>query len=139
MAVKNLYEVYTMTNVKMTEREILNAVIDGTIDTDVLVEYAEKRIAQLDKRNASAKVRAEKKRAEADELTEKVFDFVTAEGKNRAVITAEVNEALGLELTEAKVGAKLTALAKAGRISKEKGKVEGADGKMKEAILYFIG
>ena len=127
-----------MANSKMTEREILNAVIDGTVDADVLVEYAEKRIGQLDKRNAAAKVRAEKKRAEADELTEKVFEFVTSEGKNRAAITAEVNDALGLELTETKVGAKLTALVKAGRISKEKGKVEGADGKMKEATLYFI-
>ncbi len=128
-----------MTNSKMTEREILNGVIDGTIDTDALIEYAEHRIAQLDKRNASAKARAEKKRAEADELTEKIFGFVTEEGKNRAAITAEVNEAFGFELTETKVGAKLTALAKAGRISKEKGKVEGADGKMKEATLYFIG
>ena len=53
-----------MTN-KMTEREIYNAMIDGTIDADVMVEFAEKKLAQLDKRNEKAKERAVAKRAGA--------------------------------------------------------------------------
>ena len=45
---------------KITEREIYNAMINGTIDADVMVEFATKKLAQLDKRNESAKIRAAK-------------------------------------------------------------------------------
>ena len=128
-----------MTNSKITERDIYNAMIDGTIDPDVMVEFAEKKLAQLDKRNASAAKRAAAKRAAGDELTEVIFGFVNEDPQTRGQIAAAYNAANDAELSDAKIGAKLTALEKAGRISKEKGKVEGEDGKMKEAILYFIG
>jgi len=71
---KILYEVFTMANSKITERDIYNAMIDGTIDAETMAEFAEKKLAQLDKRNESAKKRAAKKRAESDELTEKIFE-----------------------------------------------------------------
>ena len=126
-----------MATSKITERDILNGIIDGTVDTDVLIEYAEKRIAQLDKRNASAKLRAERKKAETNEFTEQVYSFVTAEHQTRGQICdAMLSE--GFDTTVAKVGAQLTKLAKAERISKEKGKVVDADGKSKEATLYFL-
>lgn len=126
-----------MTNSKMTEREIYTAMIDGTIDRDVMVEFAEKKIAQLDKRNASAKVRAERKRAEGDELTEAVFDFVSDEPQTREQITSAMVEA-GHEVTVGKVQARLNRLFNEARIDKAKAKVAGEDGKSKTVTVYAL-
>ena len=125
-----------MTN-KMTEREIYNAMIDGTIDADVMVEFAEKKLAQLDKRNEKAKERAVAKRAEADELTERVMAFVTDEAQTRDDITnAMIAE--GFEVTVGKVQARLTKLVEASRIAKAKAKVVGEDGKTKQVTVYAL-
>ena len=122
---------------KITEREIYNAMINGTIDADVMVEFATKKLAQLDKRNESAKVRAAKKRAEGNELEALVFGYVTEEGQTRGQI-AEAMVADGHEVTVGKVQARLTALVEAGKVSKEKGKVAGEDGKSKAATFYAL-
>lgn len=124
-----------MTNSKMTEREIYTAMIEGTIGADVLKEFAEKKIAQLDKRNASAKVRAERKRAEGDELTEAVFGFVSDEPQTREQV-AEAMIAAGHSVTVGKVQARLTKLFNEGRIAKAKAKVSGEDGKAKTVTVY---
>ena len=125
-----------MTN-KITEREIYNAMINGTINADVMVEFATKKLAQLDKRNESAKIRAAKKRAEGNELEALVFGYVTEEGQTRNQIT-ESMIADGHEVTVGKVQARLTALVEAGKVSKEKGKVAGEDGKSKAATFYAL-
>ena len=124
---------YTMAN-KITEREIYTSILNGTADQSVLCEFAEKKLAQLDKRNASAKVRAERKRAEGDAVTEGIFGVLTAEPMTRG----QVAEAFGSELSVAKVGARLTKLFNEGRIQKETIKVAGEDGKMKNAVAYFV-
>ena len=62
-----------MANVKVTERDIYTAMINGTIEAEVLKAFAEKKIVQLDKRNESAKIRAAKKRAAGNEMLETVF------------------------------------------------------------------
>ncbi len=126
-----------MTNSKMTERDIYNAMIDGTIERDVMVEFAEKKIAQLDKRNASAKARAEKKRAESDELMGVVASFVGDEPQTRAQITAAMI-AEGHDVTEGKVGARLNKLVANGEIAKAKARIVGEDGKSKVATLYAL-
>ena len=128
-----------MSTTKMTERDILTSIIDGTYDVDVVVAYAEKRLGQMDKRNASVAKRAAAKRAAGDEMTEKVFQFVTEEPQTRAQIAIAFNDAYDTDFSDAKIGAKLTALEKAGRISKQRGKIEVPDGKTKEATTYFIG
>lgn len=122
---------------KITERDILNSIIDGTVETDTLVSYAEKKLAQLDKRNASAKARAEKKRAEGDELTEAVFSFVTDEAQTRAQIVEAMAEA-GYTETAGKIGYKLTFLVKENRILKEEIAVAGEDGKSKRVMSYRL-
>ena len=122
---------------KITEREIYNAMINGTIDADVMVEFAAKKLAQLDKRNESAKIRAAKKRAEGNELESLVFSYVSEEGQTRGQI-AEAMIADGHEVTVGKVQARLTALVEAGKVSKEKGKVAGEDGKSKAATFYAL-
>jgi len=123
---------------KITERDIYTAMINGTIDAETLREFAEKKIAQLDKRNASAAKRAAAKRAEGDEVTEAVFALLDGEAKTRDEVTEMYNEANGTELSVAKIGAKLNALVKAERVSKETVKVTGTDGKTSNKVGYFI-
>ena len=72
-----------MSDVRMTERTILNAMIDGTIERDVMVEYATRKLAQLDKRNATARVRAAKKKVESDDLMEAVYNVLSEEPMSR--------------------------------------------------------
>ena len=124
-----------MTNTKMTEREIYTAMIEGTLSAEIAKEFAEKKLAQLDKRNASAKVRAERKRAEGDELTEAVFGFVSDEAQTREQIASAMVEA-GHEVTVGKVQARLTRLFNEGRIAKAKSKIAGEDGKSKAVTVY---
>jgi len=124
-----------MTNTKITERDIYTAILNGTVDTDVLKAFAEKKIAQLDKRNESAKIRAAKKKAEGDQLMEAVFGFITDEAQTRAQITTAMI-AEGFDVTEGKVGARLNKLVANGQIAKAKGRVAGEDGKTKSVTLY---
>ena len=121
---------------KVTERDIYNAMINGTIDAETMKAFAEKKIAQLDKRNESAKVRAAKKRAAGNELVELVYSYV-GDAATRAQIT-DAMIADGHDVTVAKVGARLNILASDGRIVKEKGKVVGEDGKARVAMLYSL-
>ena len=109
----------------ITERDIYNSILDGSFDIDVLQGFAKKKLAQLDKRNASAKIRAERKRAEGDQLTDEIFGFVTDEPQNRAQIAAAYNAAHGTELSDAKIGARLSKLARAGQIEKAETKEFG--------------
>ena len=124
-----------MSTSKITEREILNSIIDGTADPDVLVAYAEKKIAQLDKRNASAAKRAAAKRAAGDELMESVFGFVTDEPQTRSQIAAAmIGE--GFEVTDAKVGARLNKLVAQERIAKANAKFTDENGKRHVVVVY---
>ena len=119
----------------LTERDIYTAMLNGTLDAEVAKEFAEKKIAQLDKRNAGAKVRAERKRAEGNEITEGIFNVLTAEGMTRD----QVAQAYGDEsLSVAKVGARLNQLVSAGRVQKETIKVANAEGKMTNKVAYFV-
>lgn len=108
-----------MTNSKITERDIYNSILDGSFDVEVLKAFAEKKIAQLDKRNATAKVRAERKRTEGDQLVDAVYAFVTDEPQNRAQIAAAFNAANGTDFSDAKIGARLSKLAREGKVVKQ--------------------
>ena len=119
---------------KITEREIYNSILNGTVDQAVLCEFAEKKLAQLDKRNASAQRRAAVKRAESNEITEGIFGVLSAERMTRE----QVAQAYGSELSVAKVGSRLNQLVEAGRVQKETIKVANADGKMVNKVAYFV-
>ena len=127
------YEVAIMAN-KITEREIYNSILNGTVDQAVLCEFAEKKLAQLDKRNASAQRRAAVKRAEGNEITEGIFGVLSAERMTRE----QVAQAYGSELSVAKVGSRLNQLVEAGRVQKETIKVANAEGKMVNKVAYFV-
>ena len=119
---------------KITEREIYNSILNGTVDQAVLCEFAEKKLAQLDKRNASAQRRAAVKRAEGNEITEGIFGVLSAERMTRE----QVAQAYGSELSVAKVGSRLNQLVEAGRVQKETIKVANAEGRMVNKVAYFV-
>ena len=123
-----------MTNTKITEREIYTAMINGTLDAETAREFAEKKIAQLDKRNATSKASAERKRAENSEITETVYAVLGTEPMTRT----QVATAMGTSLSTAKVGAQLTKLVNEGRVQKATVKVSTEDGKSKSAVAYFV-
>ena len=123
----------------ITEREIYTSIIEGTADPDVLVEFATKKLAQLDKRNAKAKERAAAKRAEGDALLEAVFGCVTDEPQSRQdIFDVLVDGGEFPELKLGQVGFRLTALANSGRINKAEATVEGEDGKSHRVMVYTL-
>lgn len=119
---------------KITEREIYNSILNGTVDQAVLCDFAEKKLAQLDKRNASAQRRAAAKRAEGNAITEEIFGILSAERMTRE----QVAQAYGSELSVAKVGSRLNQLVEAGRVQKETIKVANAEGRMVNKVAYFV-
>lgn len=126
--------------VKITERDIYNSILDGSFDIDVLKEFAEKKLAQLDHRNEKAKERAAKKRAESDELLGVVLSYVTEEPQSREDITNAMI-ADGHDVTAGKVGYRLTALSKEddGRIVKQEATIPGVDGtKARRVMVYSL-
>ena len=124
-----------MNEPRVTEREILNAMIDGSIDPAVMAEYAAKKLAQMDKRNATTKVRMAKKRAENDFLIEEVFNVLSEDPMSRQ----DVLEALlptYPDLTIGKVSYRLVQLAKEGRIIKQDATIIGDNRKNRRIAVY---
>ena len=127
---------------KMTERTILLAMLDGTIDPEVMAKYAEKKLDQLDKHNAASRRRAAKKRAEGDALMEDVFNTLCNEPMSREDVyetlidSGVYNES---EITVGKVSYRLVQLAKEGRIIKQEAITTGEDGKkIRKVAVYTL-
>ena len=129
-----------MTNTdKLTDRKIYTAIVEGTfddLDTDAIVEWATKKIAQLDHKAEKAKETAAKKRAEGDELTEAVLAAVGAEFESIADIAARIE---GDDVTVSKVAYRLNAAAKAGTLEKGEIVIEGDKGKRKCVAYKLVG
>ena len=89
---------------------------------DELVDFIDKQVETIEKRKVAAAARAEKKRAEADALTNEIFalmteDFMTAD---------EIVDMLDDEtITRNKVTARLAKLIKAEKVVKETIKIDG--------------
>lgn len=124
-----------MSEPRVTEREILNSMIDGTIDPVVMAEYATKKLAQMDKRNESAKKRAAKKRAEGDALTEEVYNVLSDDPMSRQDVLEVLQETYP-DLTVGKVSYRLVQLAKEGRILKQEATIAGDDSKNRRVAIY---
>lgn len=110
---------------KMTKREILTAIMNGTVDEAVKVEFCEKEIALLDSKAEKAKARAAAKRAEGDELTEAVASVLTEDFAPIAEIAAMIE---GEDVTPAKVAYRLNALVKDGRAEKAELTIPATEG-----------
>lgn len=103
-------------------RNIVIATVEDEAKKADLVAFIDKQLAELEKRKVDAAKRAEKKKAESDELTEEIFDLLGEELTTvDEVVVALDNE----DITRAKVTARLGKLVKEGRVVKEAVKVDG--------------
>lgn len=125
---------------KITERKIYTAIAEGTLedlDADVVAAWAEKKIAQLDRKAAKAKENAQKKKAEGDALTEAVREALTNEFETIADIAGRIE---GEEVTVSKIAYRLNALFKTEGSGVEKGEVVVKDdnNKTRHLVGYRI-
>lgn len=117
------------------------ALVANTKDGEVAVTmeqlkaFAEKEIAQLDKKAAKAKETAAKKRAEADELQNAVEAALSdTEFEPIAVIAGRID---GEDVTVSKVTYRLTQLVKAGVAEKQEIAVPTGEGEKKRKIMGY--
>ena len=122
---------------KLTDRKIYTAIVEGTfddLDTDAIVAWAEKKIAQLDHKAAKAKETAAKKRAEGDALTDAVLQAVSDEFESISTIASRIE---GEDVTVSKIAYRLNAAAKAGKLEKGELVLEGEKGK-RRVVAYKL-
>lgn len=116
--------------VKITKKEILETIgnffenyegeIAGNVTKEAIINYVTITIDQLDAKAVKAKERAEKAKAEGDEIRAAIEAVLTNEFKTTADIIAEV----GIEdLSPGKVAARMSQLIKAGKATKTDVKV----------------
>ena len=132
---------------KITKKQMFEGMVayfrgeDTDISDAQFAEFCEAQIAELDKKAAKAKERAAAKRAEADKLTEVVFDTLTDEFKTIAEIAEAVAGVLtedeAAEVSTQKITARLTKLVKAGDVEKEQVTRE-IEGKKKKSMGYKV-
>lgn len=126
---------------KMTERAILNAMIDGTIEPEVMASYAAKKLEQLDKHNAASRRRTAKKRAEGDALTEDVLRVLCDEPMSREDVyytLLDEGKYSDEELTIGKVSYRLVQLAKNGKAIKQEAVATSEDGKKIRKVTVYV-
>jgi sRNA-binding protein len=108
----------------MTNREFYNAVIEGTINEE-MIEFARDAVAQLDatneKRRAKQAERAVEKAAEKEPLRAAIFACVSDEPKTATMLIDEA----GLELKPQSIPSLLKPLVEDGQIVKVDVKVKG--------------
>lgn len=119
---------------KITKRDILTHIAEAMADDAVVVEFCEKEIASLDAKAVKAKERADKKRAEGDELQAIVASLLTAEPQTAEQLLAQIEDESG-ELTKQKIVSKMTNLIKFGQASKTTITIE-VDGKNVKRVAY---
>lgn len=124
MTKKNVYEaLINFVETGDMSYEVLNGDVleKVNVSPDALKAFAENEIEQLNKKALKAKERATAKRAEADELTDKVKAVLTEEYKTIAEIVIELDDE---EVTAGKVTSRLTKLVNAGEAEKTDVKVD---------------
>ena len=125
---------------KISKREMFEAIKaametgETAVHPDLSVEFCEKEIEALDKKAAKAKETAAKKKAEGDELTERVFEALTDEFECIACITNKIEDE---DVSIAKVQYRLGQLVKQDRAEKMEITIE-SDGKKRKAMAYRL-
>ena len=118
----------------LIKETIITGVMPEAIDEDAIVEFCDKEIAALDRKAGKAKETAARKRAEGDELTERVAEVLSDE----LTTIADITELIGDEaVSKAKVQYRLNQLVKAGRAVKEEMTVE-TDGKKRKVMGFML-
>ena len=118
----------------LIKEAIVTGIMPEAIDEDAIVEFCDKEIAALDRKAGKAKETAARKRAEGDELTERVAEVLSDE----LTTIADITELIGDEaVSTAKTQYRLNQLVKMGRARKEEITIE-VDGKKKKAMAFAI-
>ncbi len=126
---------------KITKKERYAQIIElvqgsGVENATDLVDFIEKEVALIDKKQEQAKANRAKKAAASDELKTVVLGAVTAEPQTIDAIVETVVAVEGYEeITRAKVVARLSALVKEEVIAKDTVKLEGMSGKK---VVYSL-
>ena len=104
-----------------------------------MIDFCLAQIADLDKKSAKAKERAEKKKAEADVLTDLGYSVMTNKFQTGAEIATAVLAQLpeDTDVTAAKVTARITKLVNAAAVVKEQVTVE-VEGKKSKKMAYKL-
>lgn len=124
---------------KAQKFEMIEDILTGieTEDAKMLVEFVQAEKAALARKAAKAKEKAAEKKAEIDELGEVVLSVLNAEPKTRDEVFALV-EFDGVEISVAKIGARLTRLVELGKIQKSEVKAITASGKKTTRMAYSL-
>lgn len=116
---------------KLTKKDILAAIKTevadmetvGGIPVDVVLDFIDKTVEQIDSKAAKAKEKAAEKKADGDALREEVLSHVTNDWQTADAITELV---VGEDISKSKVVARLSQLVRAGIVAKEQQKVGDA-------------
>ena len=130
---------------KITKKQMFEGMVayfrgeETEIAEEAFAQFCLAQIADLDKKSAKAKERAEKKKAEADILTDLVYSVMTNKFQTGAEIATAVLAQLpeDTDVTAAKVTARITKLVNAGAVVKEQVTVE-CDGKKSKKMAYKL-
>lgn len=134
-----------MTTTKITKRDRYNTILtliaaaadagwEG-YDFEDLTAFAEKEIAQLDKKSAKAKETAAAKKNEKDELCAIVESVLTGDWQTREQVTAQIE---GEDVTVAKVGYRLTKLCSMNVAEKTETNVAAEGEKARKVMVYRL-
>lgn len=127
---------------RIIKRDFYEAIIkametgETNIEPAKIVEFCENEIAMLDKKADKAKERAAAKKAEVDELMEKVYAVLS---DTEFMTRNAVMDALGdmpEDVSIAKVGARLTKLVNNQTVEKSELTVANAEGKKSKVMGY---
>ena len=123
---------------KMTKKEMFAKIAEALSEDVEVVEFCNKEIAALDKKNEKARERAAKKKAQVDEMKEAIKDTLTSEFRTAADIAEEIIAAGWTEATAGKVIYRLNALAKEGIAEKTDMPFETSEGKKSVRKAYKL-
>lgn len=127
---------------RTTKRDFYEAIIkametgETNIEPAKIIEFCENEIALLDKKADKAKERAAAKKAEVDELMEKVYAVLS---DTEFMTRNAVMDALGdmpEDVSIAKVGARLTKMVNNQTVEKSELTVANAEGKKSKVMGY---
>lgn len=124
-----------MTDKKITKRDNYAAIIAILGDTNpALVDFCNHEIELLDKKAATAKATAAKKKADGDAITDAVKAVLTDELTTIADITAKIGDE---NVTTAKTQFRLNALVTNGYAVKEQVTVDGGEGSKARKLMAY--
>ena len=122
---------------KLTKREMFEKIMTMTEDAEV-IEFCEKEIAAIAKKNEKAKEYAAKRKDKADELKDAVLSVLTADYQTVADIVAALAD-VAADVTASKVISRLTGLVNDGAVEKADVTIPGGEGfKSRKVKAYRV-